>query len=41
MKIIFNLDDDLLLNKMLELHSVIIVIRSVFNEGNKYHPQVF
>ena len=38
MKIKFNSDDDLLLNKTLELCSMIIFIRSVVQEGNKYYP---
>ena len=37
MEIKFNSDEDLPLNKTLELHSVIIVVRSIFNEGNKYY----
>ena len=41
MKIKFNSDDDLPLNKTLELCSMIIFIRSVVQEGNKYYPQVF
>ena len=41
MKIKFNSDDDLPLNKMLELCSMIIFIRSVVQEGNKYYPEVF
>ena len=40
MKIKFGLDDCLLLNKTLELRSMIIVIRSVIHEGNKYYRQV-
>ena len=38
MKIKFDLDDDLPLKKMLELHNMIVVVRSVFHEGNKYYP---
>ena len=38
MKIKFNLDDDLTLNKMLELHKMVIVVRSVSHESNKYYP---
>ena len=38
MKIKFNLDDDLPLNKMLELHKMVIVVRSVSHESNKYYP---
>ena len=41
MKIKFNSDDDLTLNKPLKFHSVIIMIRSVFGEGGKLYPQVF
>ena len=41
MKIKLNLDDDLPIKKMLELHNMTIVVRVVFHEGNKYYPQVF
>ena len=41
MKIEFNSDDDLPLNKTLELRNMIIVVRVVFHDGNKYYPQVF
>ena len=41
MKIKFNSVDDLPLNKTIEIHYVIIVARAVFNENNKYYPQVF
>ena len=41
MKIKFNLDDELPLNKMTEIPSMVIVIRAVFHENNKYSPQVF
>ena len=35
-------DDDLSLKKILELHNIaIIVFRSVFHDGNKYHPNIF
>ena len=40
MKIKFNSDDDLPLNKTLEIHNMIKVVRSVFHKGNKYYPQV-
>ena len=40
-KIKFNSDDDLPLNKPLQFHSLIIIIRSVFEEGGKLYPQVF
>ena len=41
MKIEFNQDGDLRLNKMLKLYDMVIVVRSVFLEGNKYYPHVF
>ena len=41
MKIMFNLDDDLPLNKILNLCILTIVVRSVFEEDSKYYPQVF
>ena len=41
MEIKFNLDDDLPLKKILQLYNIVIIDRSVFHEGNKYHPQVF
>ena len=41
MKIKFNSDDDLPLNKPLKIHVMTIIIRSVFEEGDKLYPQVF
>ena len=41
MKIKFNSDDNLPLNKMLKLYNLTIVGRSVFQEDKKYYPQVF
>ena len=41
MKIKFNSDDDLPLNKPLKLHSMTISIRSVFEEHGKLYRQVF
>ena len=41
MKIKFNLDEELPLNKMIEISSMIIVVRAVFHENSKHHPQVF
>ena len=40
MKIKFDSDDDLTLNKLLKLHNLTIVVRSVFQEENNY-PQFF
>ena len=41
MKINFNSDDNLLLNKILKLYDLTIVARSVLQEYKKYYPQVF
>ena len=41
MKIKFNSDDDLQLNKSLKFHLMTITIRSVFEENGKLYPQVF
>ena len=41
MKINFNSDDDLPLNKPLKFHLMTITIRSVFEEDGKLYPQVF
>ena len=40
-KIKFNSDDDLPLNKQLKFHAMTIIIRSVFKEGVKLYPQLF
>ena len=40
-KIKFNSDDKLSLNKMIEIPSMIIVVRASFLENNKFYPQVF
>ena len=41
MKIKFNSDDNLPLNKKLKFHNMVITIRSVFKEDDKLYPQVF
>ena len=41
MKIKFNSDDDLPLNKPLKFHAMVIIMRSVFEEDDKLYPQVF
>ena len=41
MKIKFNSDDDLSLNKPLKFHAMTIIIRSVFEEDGKLYPQIF
>ena len=40
-KVRFNLDEELPLNKTLEISSVAIVIRAVFHENNKDYLQIF
>ena len=40
-KIKFNSDDNLHLNKLLKLHMLTIIIRSVFEEDGKFYPEVF
>ena len=41
MKIKFNSDGNLPLNKTLKLHDMTIVIRSGFEEHGKFYPQVY
>ena len=41
MKIKFNSDDNLPLNKQLKFLSVTIIVRSAFEKDGKYYPQVF
>ena len=41
MKIKFNSNDELPLNKTTELPNMTIVVRAIFLEDNKYYPQVF
>ena len=41
MKIKFNSDDDLPLNKHIKFHNMTITIRSAFEEDGKLYPQVF
>ena len=41
MKIKFNSDDNLPLNKKLKLHNLTIIVRAVFEENDKYYPQIF
>ena len=40
MKIKFSSDDNLPLNKILNLHTLTIIVRSVFEDG-KCYPQIF
>ena len=41
MKINFNSDDDLALNKQLKLYMLTIIVRTVFEEDGKYYPQIY
>ena len=41
MKIKFNLDDKLPLNKIIEIPTITIVVTAIFLENSKYYPQVF
>ena len=41
MKIKFNSDNDLSPKKMQKLYNMVIVVRFIFHEGNKYYPLVF
>ena len=41
MKIKFDTDDDLPLNKPLKLHMLTIIVRSVFEEDSKFYPQLY
>ena len=41
MKVIFDTDDDLPLNKLLNLHMLTIIVRSVFEDEGKFYPQVY
>ena len=43
MKIKFNSDDNLPLKllKLLKVYNLTIVVRSVFQEGNKYYSHIF
>ena len=41
MRIKFNSDDNLLLNKTLKIHNMTVVAKSVFDKDGKYYPQIF
>ena len=41
MKIKFDSDHELPLNKTIETPCIIIVVRGIFFENNKYYPEVF
>ena len=41
MKIKFDTYNDLLLNKSLKMSVLTVIVRSVFEEDDKFYPQVF
>ena len=41
MKIKFNTDNKLSLNKAIKIPNMMIVARAVFHDNNQYYPQVF
>ena len=41
MKIKFNSDDELPLNKTIEIPTITMVDRAIFLKNNRYYPQVF
>ena len=41
MKIKFNSDDNILLNKVLNFLSAMVILRTVFENDSKYYPQIF
>ena len=41
MKIKFDSDDNLPLNKVLKFHVLTIIIRNIFVKDSKYYPQIF
>ena len=41
MKIKSHSDDELPLNKSIEIPTIAIVVRAVFHQNNNYYPQVF
>ena len=41
MKIKFNSDDDLPLNKQLKLDMLIIIVNTVIEENGKYYPRIY
>ena len=41
MKIKFNSDDDIPLNKVLNFPTITVIIRNIFEKDGKYYPQYF
>ena len=40
-KMKFDSDDELSLNKMIEIPTITIAVRAIFLENSKYYPQVY
>ena len=41
MKIKFNSNDDILLNKVLNFPTIAVIIRNIFEKDGKCYPQIF
>ena len=41
MKIKFNSDDDIPLNKLLNFPTITVIVRNIFEKDGKYYPQRF
>ena len=41
MKIKFNSDDNIPLNKQLNFSTITVIIRNIFEKDGKYYPQIF
>ena len=41
MKIKFDSDDDLSVNKLMKFYDLTVIIRSIFEKDGKYYPQIF
>ena len=41
MKIKFDSDDDLPLNKVMKFYDLTVIITSIFEKNGKYYPQIF
>ena len=41
MKVEFDSDDDLPLNKLMKFHTLVIAIRHAFEKDGNYYPQIF
>ena len=41
MKIKFNMDDSLVMNKPLKLHLLTVIVRCIFEEDGTFYPQLY